>query len=287
MTPTISLDTNVVLHESIEDGTQHAKRLNSALSKLLDSIASDGGFKVIHGDTNSQYSIFLVLGKSDSESKKFTGNSLKAFIKDNYNKNVVEDFGCEVSSLDNFFCFAYDQEMEDSTNYHYLSKNISFGSKLRYFVPMNRVLIPKNASNKKTFSINDFIRTENESNRKVAINLTHLINNILVYNQPEYPRKVFSRPTEYVYFNNYLSRRKRHKKSEFIINANLKDDINGKLILSFNFQGKNVNLIAPEPLTTIVSLNKNRLLAGDYSEAMLIIYPLLREFILMNTLFDN
>ena len=284
--PSISINSDYSLHPNLIDGPAQAKRFNRALLTIVDSISKDAHFQLLMDNSyKSNYIMSLIFGKTEINSTEFSGNSFTAYLKDSYSNELIEDFGCDAFSPSNYYCFAYNPEMKDSTNFSDLSKNISFGSKLRYFIPIQEVLIPVNRTSGKVFALNKFIGGGGSALRDVNINLTHLLNNIFVFNQPDYPRKIFKRGSNYIYHNNYLY--KERKKADFVISARVFDDKNGNVRLIFYFAGKDVNLVAPEPLNTQIILNKQRMVTGDYTEAMLKIYPVIREFILMNTLFDE
>jgi hypothetical protein len=57
--------------------------------------------------------------------------------------------------------------------------------------------------------------------------------------------------------------------------------------IEFYPKGKDINLVAPEKLNTSITFSKKRIEGNDYSEAMRHMTLFVKEFILMNTLFEQ
>lgn len=290
-TPTISIDT-AFQATGILRGKYHAKRLTKALEILLDSMALDGAFNFspnyrLSQKNVSQFSLSAKLAPVRYEDKIVGG--FLGFTTDHFTGERESDFSCYGRKPTDWGCFAYNPSMPDSTDYEMLKALFRIGFKLLELVPFKEILTPVNINNSffKSFSIEKPIRSVSISNKKTAYILTHLMNNIIVFNQETHQRRVIVNYKNFNYYNNYLKKRKDKRKSDIQILASLKSETKHKLILSLKFEGKDVNLITMEDISTTITLDKNRMLSGDYSEAMLKISGLLTSFIMHSTLFDS
>jgi hypothetical protein len=182
------------------------------------------------------------------------------------------------------FCFAYDPILADSTNYRNLKINLGYTT-LQHLIPSD-VIIQLQSNDKapkdwKSFSINSYFQSE-EKLKQQAKRLTDLSNNALYFNQRGYLGNYFKRNKRFTYYDNYKSDKK--TQSDIILHAGL-TETNGVYELRYIVKGKNVNLNFPNPIDLSITFDKTRFDSGDYSEAGRKINVLLKEIILMNTLF--
>jgi len=287
--PSISIDSTF---EIIVNTEGHDNRFTRAVSNLLDSMAMNKtivyypNFK-LSKKYPAAYTLSAKIGVAKLPDGTRGGYSFSTYLRDNTTGMIEEEFGCDgLNPSEPLHCLQYDPSKPDSTNYKELSKNMRWGSYLKNFVPFQEVLKPLNVDNQKikSFSIDRLIIVEDEHDTKLALHLTQLLNNILVFNQVTFPKKIYKNYTQYNYYNNYQLKPSHHKHADFSIQATLRKQ-DADYVVDFNLIGENINLVAPEELSTTIVLGAERIKKGDYSEAMMKLSPFIMKFIRMNTLF--
>lgn len=285
----ISID-SVFQNHGLKNGAVHAKRLTRVFSKLYDSIALDGAFKYapnykLENKISATYTISAVVGPAKYPGSDRLVESFLGYTFDTYTKIRTIAFGCFNTEGKRWGCFHYDPSQPDSTNL--LSPSMDLGGIFSAIVPLEIILEPINSNNTsyKSFSLDERVSSKSRD-KKVAANFTHIINNIMVYSQSTYPRRVITNYRKYNYYGNYQVKKKERKKSDFQIHVKLKSD-QTNYILDFEFTGDNVNIVTMENVAFTLVLDKKRILENDYSQAMIKISPLLKSFITHNTIFDD
>jgi len=287
--PSISIDSTF---KSIVNTNGHGNRFTRAVSNLLDSIAMNKTIAYYPNFRLSKkhptaYTLGAKIGIAKLPDGTRGGYSFSTFLRDNKTGLIEEEFGCDgLNPSEPLHCLQYDPSKPDSTNYKELSRNMRWGSYLKNFVPFHEVLKPINTDDQKikSFSIDHLITVKDKRDKSVAVHLTQLLNNILVFNQVTFPKNIYRNYSQYNYYNNYQLKPSHHKHADFSIQATLrKQDAN--YVVDFNLTGENVNLVAPEELSTTIVLSAERIEQGDYSEAMMKLSPFMMKFVRMNTLF--
>lgn len=265
----------------------HALRLTKAMSIMLDSLSRDSVLEFVPNyrlkdKVKSDYIISALLSIRPAPGSSKRVAHYRGFLTDVLTNEKLNDMGCSARNEIDLSCFSYDPTKPDSTDYTKIRISMIMGFQLKYLVPFREILTPVNIENKviKSFSIDEFIRVDNSEDSDIAINLTHLLNNIMIFNQSTFKRRVYKNNTKYNYNNNYALKKK--QKSNIVIQPRLRRDSEGNYQLVFFFKGKDVNLDVPQKIQTTFILNRKRLIDGDYSEVMLKVGPVIGEFRLMN-----
>jgi len=286
--PVVSID-SMFQSNGIRNGPEHAKRLTTVFSKLYDSVSLDGGFSFAanymrENKIHSTYTMSAVLSPAKYPGTETLVASFRGYMFDHYTKTQTIAFACFSKSEKAWGCFHYDPLQPDSTDYKLLHSSTNLGFIFEGLVPLKGVLDPiNNNTSYKSFSMDEFVSSK-WSDRKQAANFTHIINNVLVFNQSTYPRRVIRNNTNYRYFRNYNVKKRNRKKSDFQIVVALRAN-RSSYILDFKLIGEEVNFATMENVCTTITLDKRRILENDYTEATVKISSLIGSFTLHNTVF--
>jgi hypothetical protein len=291
--PIVSID-SAFRASGIRDGDYHALRLTRALSKVLDSLEMDSilRFEPNYAQMNkvpSTYSVSALLMPAKFQGSTSAFPSFRGFIKDNLSSQSTF-CSCFGSDSKDWGCYAFDPNQPDSTDYQRLHDSFfSCHALFRRLVPLHKLLKPDNSklASAKSFSLDTPIQVRHKKDLAMANMLTCIVNNILVFNQVGYNRRVESNTAEYSYYDNFLKKRSKKIKTDISIKGTLTTTADGNFELRFKVKGKDLNLTAPEPLPLSVRFNRARFLAGDYSQASTQVSEFLRTLILKNIMFDR
>ncbi|HEY0740622.1 MAG TPA: hypothetical protein VGD40_04135, partial [Chryseosolibacter sp.] len=139
----------------------------------------------------------------------------------------------------------------------------------------------------KSFSLDAPIRARVKHDANEARIITCIINNIFVFNQIEYDRKVIDNIAKFTYYQNFLKRRSLRTKADVRITATLMSTHAENFELRFNVTGKNIFVPGSDPLPTAVEFEKKRFLAGDYSEASKNLSEFILALVIGNIILDD
>jgi len=154
----------------------------------------------------------------------------------------------------------------------------SYGRLLHTLVPSEKTLEPINikVDNLKSFSLEQIVN-DSKINKNIVSTINNLANNVLVYNQKSF-EKFFYSNRNYLYYPNYRSKLKSTSDFKIILQI---EQIKDKYIIKFHVSGNNINMVAPDRISTEIELQKDKIMKNDFSEANYKISSFIRPFILM------
>ncbi len=243
-------------------------RINEKILQRLDSsgiITYIPNYK-LENKLRSDFHLSGSLGFDQQKQKYF----IEGNIRDTLNEKIPEYGGSNSQRII--------IDAKESKLYSPAYIGISFGKIIKQLLPTDSLLQPKNSDeyHPKTFSF-DLFDSDLKADDRINESLKGIINNSFVFHQPTF-KKVFFSVKNYNYFPNYRSRFKANADYKLSVKLIAREN---SFVLTFIPSGKDMNLTTPEPINLELVLNRDRILNGDFSEAIYKISAEVNLFTLM------